>query len=490
MIDRWIAEATECDFKVALETKRPKSWLKSVSAFANGIGGSLFFGIDNDRNVIGLKNPQGDAEKISRLIKERITPFPNFVLTPEREHGKDLLVLTVSAGHTTPYYYKADGVMEAYIRIGNESVVAPDYILSRLVLKGMNRTYDALPSEYDFKDYAFSKLRERYKVWTGSSMEEKLFESFEILDGNGKLTNAGALMADDSPVRHSRLFCTRWNGTDKSGGMVDALDSAEYSGSLIILLSEGVGFVKRNMKTRWKKTADSRIEMPDYCERSVFEALVNALIHRDYLILGSEVHIDIYDDRLTIYSPGGMADGTRIQERDLSSISSTRRNPVLADIFGRLGYMERQGSGFKKITEAYYAAHNYRPELKPRFYSDITSFQVTLYNLNYEAEPEDENVTVGEEKVAFDTEKVAFDAKKAAFAYTLFHAKVSKPTKEKATILFDRFGYEQAFSRADLMQMFNMASSSAGKVVNKLKEIGLIESVAGQGKGKYKFVIL
>lgn len=88
--------------------------------------------------------------------------------------------------------------------------------------------------------------------------------------------------------------------------------------------------------------------MSDYCERSVFEALVNALIHRDYLILGSEVHIDIYDDRLTIYSPGGMADGTRIQERDLSSISSTRRNPILADIFGRLGYMERQGSGFGK----------------------------------------------------------------------------------------------------------------------------------------------
>lgn len=134
-------------------------------------------------------------------------------------------------------------------------------------------------------------------------MEEKLFDSFDMRDENGKLTNAGALLADDSPIRHSRLFCTHWNGLDKSGGMVDALDSAEYSGSLIILLNEGVSFVKRNMKTRWKKTADSRIEMPDYCERSVFEALVNALIHRDYLILGSEVHIDIYDDRLTIILP-------------------------------------------------------------------------------------------------------------------------------------------------------------------------------------------
>ena len=179
------------------------------------------------------------------------------------------------------------------------------------------------------RTYAFSKLRERYKAWTGNSMEEKLFDSFEMRDEHGKLTNAGALLADDSPIRHSRLFCTRWNGLDKSGGMVDALDSAEFSGSLIILLNEGVSFVKRNMKTRWKKTADSRVEMPDYCERSVFEALVNALIHRDYLILGSEVHIDIYDDRLTIYSPGGMADGTRIQERDLSAFPPRAAIPFL-----------------------------------------------------------------------------------------------------------------------------------------------------------------
>ena len=337
MIDRWIAEATECDFKVALEVKKPKSWLKSVSAFANGIGGTLLFGIDDNRNVVGLTDAQADAEAISRLIKERISPYPNFILVPEREDGKNILILTVSSGYSTPYYYKADGVMEAYIRIGNESVIAPSFALNQLILKGMNRTYDTLNSEYDFKDYAFSKLRERYKVWTGNSMEDKLFDSFDIRNEYGKLTNAGALLADNSPIRHSRLFCTRWNGLDKSGGMVDALDSAEYSGSLIILLNEGVSFVKRNMKTRWKKTANSRIEMPEYCERSVFEALVNALIHRDYLILGSEVHIDIYDDRLTIYSPGGMADGTRIQERDISNISSTRRNPVLADIFGRVG---------------------------------------------------------------------------------------------------------------------------------------------------------
>ena len=485
MIDRWIAEATACDFKVALEVKKPKSWLKSVSAFANGIGGTLFFGIDDDRNVVGLSDAQTDAETISRLMKERITPYPSFVLAPARENGKDILVLSVSAGHATPYYYKADGIMEAYIRIGNESVIAPSYVLNQLILKGMHRTYDELLSEHEFKDYAFSKLRERYKAWTGNSMEEKLFDSFGMRDENGKLTNAGALLADDSPIRHSRLFCTRWNGLDKSGGIVDALDSAEYSGSLIILLNEGVGFVKRNMKTRWKKTADSRIEMPDYCERSVFEALVNALIHRDYLILGSEVHIDIYDDRLTIYSPGGMPDGTRVQERDLSSISSTRRNPALADLFSRLGYMERQGSGFKKITESYHAAHNYRSELEPQFYSDASSFQVTLYNLNYGLPIHETGLA--DEKQTSEREKTVLQNEKQTFESLLAGLTVSTPTKDHMLKLFRNFGFDTIFARADVMQVTGITATPATELMRKMKEAKLI--VRAKGRGKYIFAM-
>ena len=112
-------------------------------------------------------------------------------------------------------------------------------------------------------------------------------------------------------------------------------------------------------------------------------SLVNGLIHRDYLVNGSEVHIDIFDDRLVIYSPGGMPDGTKIQDRDINTIPSTRRNPVLADIFGRLGYMERQGSGLNKIREVYENAANYQADMEPKFYSDRVLFMVTLKNLNY-----------------------------------------------------------------------------------------------------------
>lgn len=105
-------------------------------------------------------------------------------------------------------------------------------------------------------------------------------------------------------------------------------------------------FVKRNNYILWKKLPQSRLELPDYIERSVFEALVNVLFHRDYLDVGSEVHIDIFDNRLEIYSPGGMIDGAQIQDWNLAKAPS-RRNPILADVFARLGYMERQGSGIK-----------------------------------------------------------------------------------------------------------------------------------------------
>ena len=124
--------------------------------------------------------------------------------------------------------------------------------------------------------------------------------------------------------------------------------------------------------------------MPEYVGRSYHEALVNALAHRDYLVNGSEVHLDIYDDRMEIYSPGGMPDGSMIQDRDPLTVPSTRRNPVLADIFNRLGYMERKGSGFGKIIGGYEFQINYDVSKRPSFRSDRYQFTVVMPNLNYD----------------------------------------------------------------------------------------------------------
>ena len=382
MIEQLIAEATECDFKVALEIKKPKSWLKSVSAFSNGIGGTLFFGVSDDREPIGLSDVQKDAEAISRLIKERITPLPQFILKPLQEDGKNLLALEVSPGRSTPYYYKADGV----IRVGNESVIAPDYIVNELILKGTNQSFDTLTTEAVKKDYSFTLLEATYLERTGLRFEPSDYVSFGLADKNGFLTNAGKLMTDQHTVYNSRMFCTRWNGLEKGSIFDDALDDKEYEGNLIYLLKSGSEFIRNNSKVRFVKEAQYRVDKPDYAERAVTEALVNALIHRDYIVLGSEVHIDMFDDRVEITSPGSMFGGGSIQEYDIYSIRSMRRNPVIADLFHRMKYMERRGSGLRKIVRETEKLPGYTAAYKPEFSSTATDFRVILKNVNYNLE--------------------------------------------------------------------------------------------------------
>ena len=377
-----IGEATEYDKKQALEVKKPKSWCKSVSAFANGIGGKLVWGIADDDTLVGLADAKGDSEKISEAIKSHIDPIPDFKLSFAKCEDKEFVVLDVMPGAQTPYYYIGDGQMQAFVRVGNESVVASVAKHKELVLKGSNVSYDSQVSRWRFEDMAFTVLRATYFKRTNRSFEDSDYESFGIVNEKGELTNAGALLADYSPVRHSRLFCTRWNGVDKANGVMDALDDVEYSGSLVTLLQAGMDFVRRNSKKTWRKTPDNRLEYPEYPERAVEEGLVNALIHRNYLELGSEVHIDMYDDRLEIYSPGGLMDGGSIKDMDVMNMASRRRNPVLADVFNRLKYMERRGSGFKKIISAYKEHEGYKEGIDPAFSTPWDSFILTLPKFN------------------------------------------------------------------------------------------------------------
>ena len=335
------------------------------------------------------------SEEISLLIKTHLDSVPEFKLEFHKcENDKVLIILHIFKGDDTPYFYKDSGVLEAYTRIGNESVKASSIELKRLVLKGMNQTYDTRPSPYKFDDYAFSKLRERFKRVTGQSFDDKNYLSFGIQNEEGMLTNAGALIADDTPIYCSRVFCTRWNGLDKAGGLIDALDDAEYRDSVLTLIENASNFIKRNNRKMWRKTPDGRINYYDYPEISYYEALVNAFAHRDYLILGSEVHVDIYDDRLEITSPGGMPNGLLIQDLNIYDVASQRRNPLLTDIFERLDYMERRGSGFKKIIDGYKTQPNFNENKIPSFDSSKSFFRVTLPNLNYGIELKDFNVAI------------------------------------------------------------------------------------------------
>ena len=152
-----------------------------------------------------------------------------------------------------------------------------------------------------------------------------------------------------------------------------------------------MAFAKANTRKGWEKLPDGRKNKPEYAERVVLEACVNHLIHRDYTMMGGEVHLDIYDDRLALTSPGGMYSGQMVQDVPMEDISSLRRNPVLADVMAQLDYMEKRGSGLKKICYATKELENYKEGRDPIFKSSVSQFMTVIYSMEYE---EGENGTL------------------------------------------------------------------------------------------------
>lgn len=160
----------------------------------------------------------------------------------------------------------------------------------------------------------------------------------------------------------------------------------------------------------------------------------------------------MFDDRLVIYSPGGMPDGTQIQERDIENIPSTRRNPILADIFARLGYMERQGSGLNKIRTAYESAVNYQSEMEPIFHSNRVEFTVKLPNLNFKAS--------GNEAL-------------------------NEALNEKQKLLLDILCKNSSITQKEIMELTSLSRSSVQRIVKELSDKGYLERIGSKKFGSW-----
>ena len=465
-LKEYLGETNLYDKKEKLEANKPKSWLKSVSAFANGTGGKLIFGVKEDNTVLGLEDFKKDSEDISEIIKTKMDPIPEFDMEIKELDKKVILILNIFSGKNTPYFVSDGGTRTAYKRVGNQSVPATRIDLFNLSLKGEHISYDSLESKKRLEDVTFKELSIEYKERTGKEFENKDLKSFGLVNDENNLSIAGALFADGYQVYQSRVFCTRWNGLTKASGRIDALDDVEFEGNIIYLLKAGLDFVKRNSKKMWKKGPVYRVEYPEYPERAVQESLVNAIIHRDYSVVGSEVHVDIYDDRLEIYSPGGMYDGTFVQDLDPLNISSSRRNPVIADVFARMDLMERRGSGLRKIIEAYEAEENYTEELMPEFRSTESSFTTVLKNLNYVGQNVGQNVTQndGKSEGQKDVDKLKPDDRRE---------KIVKIIKENPKI-----------TAYDISKKFNVTDRTIERDLKILTDKKIIEYV-GSAKGGY-----
>lgn len=466
------AETSNIDYKVALEERKPKSWLKSVSAFANSKGGIILFGVDDSTHELkGLDNIQQVAEKITEIINARILPLPRYEINSFTENGKDFLELKIGDGPSTPYYLVIDGRKEAFIRSGNQSIPAPEHILNNLILKGKNLTFDALPTDYKINDLSFTLLAATIKEKTNKKFDEnKDFFSLGLANTEKELTNAGLLLSDQNPLKQSKIVCTRWKGLNKGIIAEDAIDDKEYNGSIIALLENADSFIKNNSKMSWKVVGMERQELEEYPITARREAIVNALIHRDYQILGAEIHIDMFDDRLEITSPGGMFDGSLIQNLEIKNIPSMRRNIVIADVFSRLHYMDRRGSGLSRILESYNDSIQ-----KPKFISDSLSFTVIFPNKGYyKINETDENKNIVSDRDLFFIQLYK----------SIQNTNIRNSTINQIRNIFEKMGYNNMFSREDIKNILNIKDTRATNLISLLLDLNLIIKAEGT---KYKF---
>ena len=492
-------EASFLDYKISLEAEKPKSWLKSVSAFANTKGGHILFGVtDKTHEAIGLDDVQKAASKIAEIISVRISPKVNYTIDtfPGTREGKFCLDLSIFPGPHYPYYYVHEQTRECYVRRGDRSEPATTLEINTLILKGMNQTYDALPTSYKLDDISFTLLGATFKQETGESFNlPQDAVSLGLTTPSGEVTNAGLLLCDQGVLRHSRVVCTHWKGKEKGAIDGDALDDQEFFGtSLIMLLSNTEAFIRNNSKNPWTIRGMRREENSDYPFKAVREVLVNALIHRDYQNIGAEVHVDMYDDRMEISSPGGMMNGSRIQDLDLSMVPSMRRNEIISDIFGRLHYMDRRGSGIRRIINSY--AHF---KIKPNFYSNEYFFLVSLPNRGVPSKikhtTEETQLTSGETQLTSgETQLTSGEMQLTGEKMTLEMWKTNirqktgnkfQPrTVDKLAKLMAIYEDKYPFNRQIVANRFEISENAASRILKRAIECGIVRK---EKKGVYYF---
>lgn len=213
-----LVESTKCDLKEMLEVQKPKSWLKTISAFANGVGGVILFGVADDKRIVGLSNIKNDINIISKKVKEFISPMPTIEFNTFRtEDGKDVLIVEVLPGEEPPYFYSANGNLIAFVRVGSDSQPAPPNRLRELVIKGKNLSFDSLPTDYKLEDLTFTVFEATFKKIVKKVITPKDYISFGMCRPDGTLTYAGLMFSDECP------FCSHGLSVHIGTGLRKAL---------------------------------------------------------------------------------------------------------------------------------------------------------------------------------------------------------------------------------------------------------------------------
>jgi predicted HTH transcriptional regulator len=377
-------ENEKLEFKRDLSGKN--TFIKDVCAFANSKGGIIVIGVDDtSREVVDIdqENLFRLEEKIVNMITDNIEPMVNFIVNPYNLDGRMILYVEIYPGLLTPYRLKSKGINEGvYVRIGSTSRPASQEYITELERRRLNISFDVtdIPatskSDLDYSLIEFY-LETRYQKndIPKVAISEQFLESIKVLKRQGNhlvLSVAGVLLFGYSPSRifpQSAIKCARFKDDDS----FEYLDKKEFEGSLFKQLDNALNFFKVNEPKSAKIKGIYREESYAVPEIAIREALVNAIVHRDYNISGSDIKFNIYDSYIEIISPGRLPFGINIE--DLGCGISKSRNPIMVSIFREMGIIEEYGKGIEKIKRAI-DKHNL---VMPKFEEVSDFFKVTFY---------------------------------------------------------------------------------------------------------------
>ena len=424
---------------------------KEVIAFANTNGGTIYVGINNDGREVGLLNVDESYTRLSNLVRDTILPDVTIFIQYELLDG-NIIKIKVSEGSAKPYYLKHKGMKPAgvYMRQGTSSVQASWDQIRFLIKNADGDTFESTRSIQ--QDLSFSTAEIEFKRRNIDFTSEK-FVSLGLWCADLKLfTNLAVLISEQ--CMHSikvAVFADRANTI--------FIDRREFGGSIFKHMHDAYDYLMLNNKTVSEIHGLDRYDLQDYPPEAIREALLNAIIHRDYSYSGSII-ININPDHLEIINLGGLLPG--LSTRDILSGISQPRNSKLAQIFFRLKHIEAYGTGIRRIFDLY------RDEtIKPDIAVSENTFRMTLPNRN--ANRQD----LGPALVVKDQILTHEDAKRLPM----------NNLTPQMELIMDQLKIKEALSEEDVMALLRLKRTRTYLILKKMNDLGLIE-IRGRGQSK------
>ncbi len=319
-----------------------------LGAFANADGGIMLCGVEDDGTISGMSREQMAVldQVLVEVTTNALEPPVRIDIQHRELDGREFLLVTVPRGESL---HERAG--KAFIRVGaTKRRLGRDESL-RLAQNRAQNCYLWFDKQI-VPDTGFATLNER--LWepllsvTGAGDPRRGLLNLRLLArdeaGVDRATVAGILLCTPSPqdwVPQATILATCYRGLDRASGQLDA---QEITGPLSAQIADAVRFVVRNMRVAARKSPE-REDVSQYSKTAVFEAVVNAVAHRDYSISSRRIRLSMFRDRLEIDSPGQLPNGMTIEAMEASQAT---RNEVIASVFGRIPVADMAGSGHRR----------------------------------------------------------------------------------------------------------------------------------------------